>query len=75
MELRPCDFSLRAKYQGNVVAMVVSTAACGKDPRMFGLVKLAERIHDQWLAEDKHAAWAQRAAAEEALRRLEGAAA
>jgi hypothetical protein len=26
MELQPGDFSLRAKYQGNVVAAVVSTA-------------------------------------------------
>src|SRR5262249_39487996 len=46
-----------------------------KDPSMAGVVQLAERIHEQWQAEDRLAAQQQRAAAEETLKRLEASAA
>jgi hypothetical protein len=46
-----------------------------KDPSVAGLVQLAERIHEGWRQQDKLAAQQQRAAAEETLKRLEGAAA
>ena len=46
-----------------------------KDPSTAALVQLAQRIHENCLAEDKLAAQQQRAAAEETLKRLEGAAA
>jgi hypothetical protein len=46
-----------------------------KDPAVAGLVSLAERIHEQWQAADKSAALEQRAAAEEALKKLVEAAA
>jgi len=45
-----------------------------KDPSTAALVQVAARIHENWLAEDKLAAQQQRAAAEEALKRLEAAA-
>ena len=44
-----------------------------KDPSTAALVQLAQRIHENCLAEDKLAAQQQRAAAEETLKRLEGA--
>jgi|SRR5262249_25774043 len=46
-----------------------------KDPRMAALVQIAARIHENWLAEDRLTAQAQRKAAEETLKRLEGQAA
>jgi hypothetical protein len=46
-----------------------------KDPPVAGLVSLAERIHEQWQAADKSTALEQRAAAEEALKKLAEAAA
>lgn len=46
-----------------------------KDPSTASLVQLAERIHDQWQAADKATALEQRAAAEEALKKLAEAAA
>jgi hypothetical protein len=46
-----------------------------KEPPVAGLVSLAERIHEQWQAADKSTALEQRAAAEEALKKLAAAAA
>jgi hypothetical protein len=42
-----------------------------KDPSTFALVKMAQRIHEQWTAEDKLAATEQRAKAELTLRKIE----
>jgi hypothetical protein len=42
-----------------------------KDPDTFALVKTAQRIHEQWRAEDKLAAENARKQAEATLRRLE----
>jgi len=39
-------------------------AKLAKDPATAGLVSLAERIHEQWQAEDKATALAARAKAE-----------
>jgi len=46
-----------------------------KDPEMGGLIKIGQQIYENWRAEDKMAAEAQRAAANEAIRRLEASAA
>lgn len=43
-----------------------------KDAGTAALVQVAARIHEDWLAQDKAVAQEQRAAAEDALRRLEG---
>jgi hypothetical protein len=44
-----------------------------KDPVTNAVVTIAEKIHESWLNEDKQAALSQRAAAEDALRKLEAA--
>ena len=44
-----------------------------KDPSTTAVLKVAQRIHEQWNAEDKAALTQQRAEAEAALRRIEGA--
>ena len=46
-----------------------------EDPSTSALVQLAERIHEHWQAADKATALEQRAAAEEALKKLAEAAA
>ena len=54
-----------------VTAMELTIAnRLSKDPAVAGLVSLAERIHEQWQAGDKATALEQRAAAEEALKKL-----
>jgi hypothetical protein len=45
-----------------------------KDPFTSSIVKIAEQVHERWRIEDREAAQAQRAAAEQALKRLESAA-
>jgi hypothetical protein len=46
-----------------------------KDPATFALLKVAQRIHEQWNAEDKAALTQQRAEAEAALKKLDAEAA
>jgi hypothetical protein len=45
-----------------------------KDPATFALLKVAQRIHEQWNAEDKATLTQQRAEADAALRKLDAAA-
>jgi hypothetical protein len=46
-----------------------------KDPKFFGLLKVAQQIRETWAREDRAAAQAQRAAAEDEIKRLESVAA
>jgi hypothetical protein len=50
-------------------------ARLSKDPSTAALIQVAGRVHEDWLAQDRAAAQEQRAAAEEALRKLESQAA
>jgi hypothetical protein len=69
-EAKPVEIPIFGKNKNLTIA-----GKLAKDPRMAALVQLAARIHEQWLAEDKLAAQQQRAAAEEALKKLAEAAA
>jgi hypothetical protein len=69
-EAKPVEIPIFGKNKNQtVVGRLV------KDPGTSGLVQLAERIYEQWQTADRAAALKQRAAAEELLKRLEGAAA
>ena len=69
-EAKPVEIPIFGKNKNQTVV-----GRLAKDPRTSGLVQLAERIYEQWQAADRAAALKQRAAAEELLKRLEGAAA
>jgi hypothetical protein len=67
-EAQPIELPLFGKNRNLTVV-----GKLAKDPSTAGLVKVAARIHENWLAQDKLTAQQQRAAAEETLKRLEAA--
>jgi hypothetical protein len=69
-EARDVEIPIFGKNKNMTIAGRLS-----KDPSIGALVQVASRVHEDWLAQDKAAAQEQRAAAEEALRKLESQAA
>jgi hypothetical protein len=69
-EARPVEIPIFGRNRNMTVANKLT-----EDPSTSALVQLAERIHEHWQAADKATALEQRAAAEEALKKLAEAAA
>jgi hypothetical protein len=69
-EAKPVEIPLFGKNRN-----VTLEGQLAKDPATFALLKVAQSIHEQWVAEDRAAAQQQRAEAEAALKKLAEAAA
>jgi hypothetical protein len=69
-EAKPVEIPLFGRNRNLTVVSQLS-----KDPSTYALVQVAEQIAENWRAEDVAVAQQQRAAAEQALKKLEGAAA